>query len=81
MARPKAPGTRKNVILSKNSEKRLKKIKEAAELPSEAEAIRVALREYVRIMELQMGGANLFYRHKDDQQEFPLERLYEAEVM
>lgn len=81
MARPakENSGVRKNLRLTQASERRIQRIKQDADLASDAEVIRTALREYVKIMDLQMKGAKFFYRNPETSQEYPLDPLYETE--
>lgn len=72
-------GVRKNLRLTQASETRIQRVKQAADLTSDAEVIRTVLREYVKIMDLQMKGAQFFYRTADTSQEIPLDPFYETE--
>ncbi len=80
MARPKMAGVRKNVVLNANSELRLTMIREAMELPSDAEAIRVALRNYVKLMELQQRGGEVWLKDPQSGINTPLDLLFEPSL-
>lgn len=70
-------GVRKNLRLTRASEKRIQDIKEHTDFVSESEVVRAALREYVKIMRLQMDGAEFFYRKSGSTNEVLLDPFYD----
>lgn len=75
----KDSGTRKNIILTLAALQRLEFIKKSADLATDADAIREALKSYERLMRAQLEGAQVRIEYKDGTIE-TLTELYEAYV-
>jgi hypothetical protein len=56
MAKEPDKSIRRNVVLTRSSEERIRKIRSSNDLTSDAEAIRKALQFYERMMNAQIGG-------------------------
>lgn len=76
MAKSAVNSVRKNVMLNRSSETRVRLIKEKADLPTDAEAIRSALRLYERFMTAQLEGCKIIIEQPDNHRVL-CEPLYE----
>ena len=65
MARQSINGQRKNLVLSRATDQRIKAIREISELPSDAEVIRKAVDFYTQVIKFQATGHTIDVRDPD----------------
>lgn len=72
---------RKNVVLSSVSAQRIKAIREAKDINSDAEAIREALRLYDDLMQKQMEGFTVTLTHPNKELKHAIPDLFDKRMV
>lgn len=81
MARQAINGQRKNVVLSKDTDQRIKAIREVSGVPSDAEVIRRAVDFYTQVIKFQATGHNIAVMLPDGKEATTLQNVFKRSAL
>lgn len=81
MARQAINGQRKNLVLSMDTDQKIRAIREVSGLPSDAEVIRRAVDFYAQVIKFQATGHTISVRMPDGKEATPLQHVFKRAVM
>lgn len=81
MARQAINGHRKNLVLSKDTDQRIRAIKEVSGLPSDAEVIRRAIDFYAQVIKFQATGHVIAVQGANGKGAAPLQHVFKRSAL
>lgn len=81
MARQPTNGHRKNLVLSKDTDQRIKAIREVSGAPSDADTIRRAVDFYVQVIKFQATGHTIGLHSPDGKDAGPIQHVFKRSAL